>query len=126
LQKLTNFFCRLKYYSYLYRNQLKIEIMNHKTIAKLQKEYGFSEMQEMINSGTAWRMEGSVGREASSLLESGACMLPKEFRSDAYGNRVPSRDVLKQGTKGTYQNCVKFWQGVLDGEIEIDEFAEMD
>lgn len=100
--------------------------MNHKTISKLQKEYGFSDMQTKINSGAAWNSEGSVGREAMSLLNSGACMLPKEMKRDYYGNQVPSRSVLKKGTKGTYQNCIKFWQDVLDGKIEIDEFAEMD
>ena len=97
-----------------------------KTIEKLQKDYGFAKMQEMINSGLAWKLEGSVGREAMRLLESGACMLPKEFRTDYYGNRIPSRDVLKAGTKGTFKNSQNFWIGVLEGDIEVDEFAEMD
>ena len=100
--------------------------MNFKKITALQKQYGFAEMQEKINTGMAWKLEGSVGREAMSLLDSGACMLPKEFKVDAYGNRVPSRDVVKDGSKGSYKNSVTFWQGVLDGKIEIDEFAEMD
>jgi len=97
--------------------------MNFNRIKKLQKENGFSETQKLINSGMAWRLEGSVGRYAMSLLESGACMLPKEDKYDAYGNKVPSRDKLKQGTKGTYQNSKKFWELVESGEIEIDEFA---
>ena len=100
--------------------------MNFKQITVLQKRYGFAEIQEKINSGLAWKLEGSFGREAMRLLDSGACMLPKEFKLDAYGNTVPSRDALKQGTKGTFQNSVKFWDGVLKGSIEIDEFAEMD
>jgi len=69
-------------------------------------------------------MEGSVGRNAMALLESGACMLPKETKVDYYGSRVPSRDDLKKGTKGTYANSVSFWEGVESGRIEIDEFAE--
>lgn len=97
-----------------------------KQITALQKQYGFNKMQEYINNGMAWKLEGSVGREAMALLESGACMLPKEFKVDYYGNRVPSRDVLKPGTKGTFKNSQNFWQGVLDGSIEIDEFAEVD
>jgi hypothetical protein len=100
--------------------------MNFKQITALQKQYGFSDMQEKINSGMIWKGEGSGGREASRLLSSGACMLPKEFKVDYYGNTVPSRDVLKQGTKGTFQNSKSFWQGVADGKIEIDEFAELD
>jgi hypothetical protein len=100
--------------------------INIKTITALQKQYGFADMQEMINSGMAWKLEGSVGREAMALLESGACMLPKTAHKDYYGNIVPSRDVLKKGTKGTFQNSQAFWQGVEDGSIEIDEFADID
>jgi len=92
--------------------------MNHKKITALQKQYGFTVMQDHINTGLAWKLEGSVGREAMALLESGACMLPKVAHRDYYGNTVPSRDVLKKGTKGTYLNSVKFW--------EVYVFAEMD
>ncbi len=98
--------------------------MNYQSITKLQKVYGFDKMQEMINSGHAWNMEGSVGREAMSLLESGACMLPKSFKLDYYGNTIPSRDVLKAGTKGTYQNSKKFWEGVEAGTIELWDDAD--
>lgn len=100
--------------------------LNFKKIASLQKEYGFSDMQELINKGHAWTLEGSVGREASRLLDSGACMLPKVPRRDYYGNTVPSRDMLKPGTKGTFKNCQEFWEGVLNGDIEIDPMEEMD
>lgn len=102
--------------------------MNHKQITKLQKEYGFTEIQNHINTGLAWKLEGSVGREAMALLDSGACMLPKESFLDYYGNRVPSRDVLKAGTKGTYKNSQVFWKGVLSGVIEIfeDNFEDLE
>ncbi len=93
--------------------------MNFKSITRLQKEYGFKEMQDMINSGQAWKMEGSYGREAMRLLESGACMLPTKTHYDYYGNPVPNRLHLVKGTKGTYQNSVNFWEGVENGEIEI-------
>jgi hypothetical protein len=93
--------------------------MNYQRIKTLQKDYGYDELQEMINSGDAWKMEGSYGRAASEALSSGACMLPKEFKNDYYGNRVPSRDVLKPGTKGTYQNSKRFWEQVYNGFIEL-------
>ena len=89
-------------------------------INRLQKEYGYSEMQDLINSGLAWKMEGSIGRQAMGCLESGACMLPKVSHSDYYGNRIPSRDELKKGTKGTYQNCKDFWTKVDEGEIYLE------
>jgi hypothetical protein len=77
-------------------------------------------MQDMINSGQAWQMEGSIGRAAMDLLESGACMLPLTPHSDAYGNRVPSRDMLQGGSKGTLENSIRFWERVETGEIELD------
>jgi hypothetical protein len=100
--------------------------MNFKSITRLQKEYGFKEMQDMINSGQAWKMEGSYGREAMRLLESGACMLPTKTLFDSYGNQVPNRLHLIKGTKGTYQNSVKFWEGVESGEIDIYSDTEFE
>lgn len=94
--------------------------MNIKTIYKLQREYGLSEMQEAINSGMAWRLEGSVGRTAMQLLRSGACLLPKEAVIDAYGNKVPSRDEVVSGTLGSFENSVNFWSDELN-IIELDE-----
>ena len=83
--------------------------MTIKQISKLQAKNGLTEIQNQINSGTAWKLEGSVGRQAMSLLECGACMLPQESHSDYYGNIVPSRDVLKPGTKGTLLNSQNYW-----------------
>ena len=83
--------------------------MNYQRIKKLQKLKGFSDIQSKIDSGLAWKLEGSVGRFAMACLEEGTCMLPKVTRQDFYGNLVPSRDMLKAGTKGTYLNSVNFW-----------------
>jgi hypothetical protein len=92
--------------------------MNYQTIKKMQKEYDVFGIQAMINSGDCWKLEGSVGRYASNLLDVGVCMLPKKHMKDYYGNRVPSRDDLKSGTKGTYLNSKNFWS---DWE-RVDEF----
>jgi hypothetical protein len=51
--------------------------MNYQTIKKMQKEYDVFGIQAMINSGDCWKLEGSVGRHASNLLDIGVCMLPK-------------------------------------------------
>ena len=93
--------------------------MNYNRIKFLQKEHGYDEIQKYINTGLAWRLEGSYGREAMSLLEAGVCMLPKTPQYDFYGNYIPSRDELKNGTKGTYQNSVEFWTKVDNGECLI-------
>lgn len=95
--------------------------MNYQRIKRLQKEYGYDETQEQINSGSIWGMEGSLGRYAMSLLESGVCMLPKSPKYDYYGNRIPSRDELKVGTKGTFQNCARFWERVEEGSIYLEK-----
>lgn len=93
--------------------------MNLERITELQKENGLEDIQEKINSGLVWKLEGSYGRTAMSLLESGACLLPTESHNDYYGNRVPSRDDLQDGTKGTLQNSINFWEKVEEGEIEL-------
>lgn len=66
-------------------------------------------MQSLIDSGQAWRMEGSCGRAAMSMLEQGACFLPETAHSDYWGNRVPSRNDLKEGTRGTLSNAARYW-----------------
>ena len=94
--------------------------MNLEQITNLQASYGYTSMQDMINSGQAWQMEGSIGRAAMDLLESGACMLPLTPHRDAYANRIPSRDILQAGSTGTLENSVRFWERVETGEIELD------
>ena len=94
-------------------------------ITALQKQYNLNVWQDRINSGTAWTLEGWYGRRAMEMLESGACMLPEVPRKDYWGNIVPARTTLKEGTKGTLQNSQEFWQKVIDGEIMlVDEENE--
>jgi hypothetical protein len=59
--------------------------------------------QELINNGMAWRLEGSVGRTAMRLIEQGVCALGLKSYRDYYGNKVPSRDEVKAGTKGSIE-----------------------
>lgn len=62
--------------------------------------------QALVNSGDAWKFEGHVGRTAMGLIEGGQILLGKEPRNDYWGNRVPGRDEVKAGTKGSYQFVV--------------------
>jgi hypothetical protein len=62
-------------------------------------------MQPFINNGSAWRLEGAIGRRAMDLIEAGLCCLPQVDHVDFYGNLVPSRDRLEPGTKGTVGYC---------------------
>lgn len=83
--------------------------MHIQTIRKHQREQGYDQIQSLIESGTAWKMEGAVGRTAMELLKSGACFLPKQSHRDYYGNRIPSRTEVKEGTTGSLQNAIKFF-----------------
>lgn len=58
-------------------------------------------IQPLIDSGAIWRLEGSAGREAMSLIESGYCVLGPDPCYDYWGNRIPSRHEVKDGTKGS-------------------------
>lgn len=101
--------------------------MTIERITELQEMHGLKQMQDLINSGDAWKMEGSYGRAAMANLESGACMLPTESHRDYWGNTVPSRDMLQDGTKGTLQNSINFWTAVEDGTIVLeDEYGDDD
>jgi hypothetical protein len=84
--------------------------MTIKEITNLQKDHGYLELQEMINTGIAWKLEGSIGREAMAALESGACYLPTQTHKDYYGNVIPDRNLLEDGTKGTLLNSKRFWE----------------
>jgi hypothetical protein len=96
-----------------------MEKLTLEQITELQKQYGLTDLQDNINSGLAWRLEGHYGRVAMSSLEDGACMLPEVPRKDYYGSIVPARTSLKAGTKGTLENSQEFWQKVEDGEIDL-------
>jgi hypothetical protein len=71
-----------------------------------EQEYA-EEMQALIDSGAAWRLEGSVGRSAMSLITDGVCALGKDGHTDYWGNYVPSRYEVKSGTKGSEEYVKK-------------------
>ena len=60
-------------------------------------------LQQLVDSGDAWRLEGSVGRAAMDAIEDGLIALGPEGHHDYYGNYVPSRDEVESGTKGSVE-----------------------
>ncbi len=72
--------------------------------------------QSLINSGTAWRLEGHVGRTAMDLIEQGLCALGPEAVTDYYGNKIPGRDDVVAGTKGSVEYVEAHGNTVKDGE----------
>ncbi len=62
-------------------------------------------MQTLINEGTVWSLEGTMGRTAMDMIEDGRCMVGKESHTDYWGNLIPARTWIQPGTKGTEQYC---------------------
>ena len=66
------------------------------------EEYYLS-IQRAINSGSAWSFQGSYGRAMMEAIREGFCMLGQSDARDYYGNHIPSRSQVKEGTKGSYE-----------------------
>ena len=98
--------------------------MNLNTVKRMQKEYGIAEWQKRIENGMIWKFEGSVGRQAMDLLRIGVCFLPKKRTFDYWGNTIPSRSELKEGTQGTRMNAIGFWKLIAEGDIDAIEYLE--
>jgi hypothetical protein len=75
-------------------------------------------MQRLINSGQCWHLQGSFGRAAMDMIESGYCTVGPKMVCDYYGGTVPSTEMLEAGTKGTIEYCRKmqpeYWAGRND------------
>lgn len=78
-------------------------------------------LQRMINAGL-WSMQGSMGRAMARAIEDGACMLGTEPAQDYWGNPIPSRDEVQEGTKGSYQYVVdRFGKEHADAMAELED-----
>lgn len=66
-----------------------------------------ADLQGLIDSGLAWRLEGFVGRSAMDALRVGACVLPPEPAEDYYGSLVPSYLMVADapGSPGSVANA---------------------
>lgn len=60
----------------------------------------YASIQRAINGGL-WSMQGSYGRAMMQAISDGWCLLGTESFNDYYGNRIPSRIEVKEGTKGS-------------------------
>ena len=60
----------------------------------------FKSIQRAINSGM-WALQGSYGRTMMEAIEAGYCLLGRSRARDYYGNTIPSRDDVQEGTKGS-------------------------
>ena len=76
-----------------------IDMIEGETTCTME-EYYFA-IQQAINSGM-WGLQGSYGRAMMDAISSGHCLLGRDQARDYYGNTIPSRDDVKQGSKGSY------------------------
>lgn len=60
----------------------------------------YQAIQRAINAGT-WGLQGSFGRTMMAAIEDGYCMLGQRGASDYWGNYIPSREQVQDGTKGS-------------------------
>lgn len=74
-------------------------------------------LQRAINSGM-WSLQGSYGRTMMGAIEAGTCMLGTKPARDYFGNLIPSRDMVQEGTKGSREFVVEQrgeeWAAMLD------------
>lgn len=68
--------------------------------ADTEEEY-FVSIQKAINDGNAWKMQGSYGRAMMQAIDDGRCILGRNHARDYWGNRIPARTEVKEGTKGS-------------------------
>ncbi len=68
-------------------------------------------VQELVNTGMAWRLEGHVGRVCMLAIDNGDAVLGEAGHNDYYGNYVPSRTEVKSGTKGSVEYALNRQEG---------------
>lgn len=71
----------------------------------------YTSIQRAINAGM-WSMQGSYGRAMMQAISDGKCLLGLKPAKDAYGNVIPSRLQVKDGTKGSW-DYVKQQSGMV-------------
>ena len=82
--------------------------------AETEEEY-YEAIQKAINSGYAWKMQGSYGRTMMDAIKSGYCLLGIHRAQDYYGNTIPSRDDVEPGTYGSYEYVIE-----MHGQVWAD------
>jgi hypothetical protein len=77
------------------------DINNIETEEDISDVEYYQSIQRAINSGM-WALQGSYGRVMMEAISYGYCVLGKESATDYWGNKIPSRDEVKAGSKGSY------------------------
>jgi len=94
--------------------------MTIRDINELQQQFEVDYYQEIIESGLAWNMQGRIGRRCMEYLKSGVCYLPLVDHYDYWGNEVPSRSKVANGSPGSLSLAKKFWSDNTKYESYFD------
>lgn len=86
--------------------------------AESEQEY-YAAIQKQINAG-CWSLQGSHGRTMMGAIRDGRCLLGRNRAKDYYGNVIPARDDVEEGTKGSMQFVVEAM-----GQEWADEMAAL-
>jgi hypothetical protein len=78
-------------------------LADYENLSSDDSETSRAAMQALIDSGAAWRLEGSIGRAAMAAIENGLCAVGTEPHRDYFGNLIPSRGMLDPGSMGTVE-----------------------
>lgn len=82
------------------------------------EENYYSSIQNAINS-CSWSLQGSYGRAMMDAIKGGRCMLGLVGCRDYYGNYIPSRSEVKDGSKGSrsfvVEACGEEWVKLMEG-----------
>jgi hypothetical protein len=78
------------------------DINNIETEAEIDDQEYYASLQRAINGGM-WSLQGSYGRAMMQAISDGWCLLGTKSFDDFYGNRIPARTEVKEGTKGSPQ-----------------------
>jgi len=80
----------------------------------------YKTIQKAINTGL-WGLQGSYGRTMMDAIKGGYCLLGKKSVTDYYGNHVPSRTDVVNGTVGSFdfvaKECGEGW-AITMSEVE--------
>jgi hypothetical protein len=94
------------------------DINNIESEAEVDDQELYASIQRAINGGL-WSLQGSYGRAMMQAISDGWCLLGTDSFNDYYGNRIPSRTEVKEGTKGSPEYVLEHrgqeWLDFLEG-----------
>lgn len=86
---------------------------------EVERSTYYGALQRLINNGQIWQMEGYLCRAAMYAIEDGLVMTGQQDHRDHWGNLIPARGKLRDGSRGTYGYVVR-----MHGQDHADELIE--